>query len=144
HAARQSRPYRETTRLGCGAGANERARASGYVAARGWRGPYCLCQRECAAACARCRSVRPGASRLRASAGHRRRSRSSRRDIADADMLDHAPDLFRTEHNRQLFGDGWTEQVAEWPGTLKCVGVEELDAVERDVSGVRGQVFVVA
>src|SRR5215213_10606351 len=61
-----------------------------------------------------------------------------------SNLLDDPPDLLRSEHDRQLFGDGWTDEVAQWPGALKCVGVEKLDAIESHVGGVGGQAFLVA
>ena len=64
--------------------------------------------------------------------------------VRASDVLNDAPDFLWGKDDRQLLRDGRTEHVAERPGALEGVGVEELDAIEGNVAGVGGDPFLVA
>ena len=58
------------------------------------------------------------------------------------DLLDDAPDFFGSEHDGQLLGQGRADEVAQGPGTVQGVDVEELDGVEGDIGGVGSELSV--
>ena len=61
----------------------------------------------------------------------------------EPDLVKHAPDLLDTSYDGQFLRQGWTDKVAEWPGALERVGVEELHGIESEIDGVGRETFLI-